>query len=111
MRGCILIAAARSQVRLDSHVGAAVSVSHAKEQTMTRSMLVFVMLSVVAGCSTGNLTDSTANRSTPTLAYPAGPFGYTQGSTIQNIEYIGKVPTAGTEDFSQLMMSKVSLGD
>jgi len=72
----------------------------------------------VVGCSPAKYTgaDDTANR-TPTgaaLNYPAGPYGYTEGQIMQNIDFVGKSDpngAAGTADYEALPMQKVSLAD
>ncbi len=70
------------------------------------------LVSVVAlavGC--GPPTDPTPNRPAPTTGdYPPGPYGYGQGTTIANLNFIGKISPAPT-DYSQLPMQPISLGD
>jgi hypothetical protein len=59
----------------------------------TKLLSVLAVLSMAA-CSQ---TDSTSNRQggdTP-ADYPAGPYGYVQGSIMGDLEFIGKLPPAG----------------
>jgi hypothetical protein len=42
--------------------------------------------------------------------YPVGPYGYTAGTTIANLQFVGKQSDAPT-DYSQLPMKELSLGD
>jgi len=72
----------------------------------------------VVGCSPAKYTgvDDTANRQPAAqgLAYPAGPYGYTEGQIMQNIDFVGKVDpagAAGTADYDTLPLQKVSLAD
>jgi hypothetical protein len=64
---------------------------------------------VVAGC--GAPTDSTPNRmGVGSADYPLGPYGYAAGTTIANLQFVGKQSDAPT-DYSQLPMKELSLGD
>ena len=66
-------------------------------------------LAMASGC--GAPTDPTPNRPAPTSGdYPPGPYGYAQGTTIANLEFIGKQSPTAT-DYSMLPMQPISLGD
>lgn len=70
---------------------------------------VVVAWLALAGC--GAPTDPTPNRAPPPSAdYPAGPYGYGQGTTIANLSFLGKQsPTA--VDYSSLPMNAIALAD
>ncbi|HEX8951905.1 MAG TPA: redoxin family protein [Polyangia bacterium] len=64
---------------------------------------------LAAGC--GAPTDPTPNRPPPATGdYPPGPYGYGQGTTIANLEFIGKESPTAT-DYSMLPMQPLALGD
>jgi hypothetical protein len=70
---------------------------------------IFVLTLVAAGC--GAPTDPTQNRAPPTSGdYPAGPYGYGQGTIMANLNFIGKQSDAPT-DYSQLPMQAFTLAD
>jgi len=70
---------------------------------------IFVITLVVAGC--GAPTDPTQNRAPPTGSdYPAGPYGYGQGTTMANLNFIGKQSDTPT-DYTQLAMKSFTLAD
>ena len=65
------------------------------------------------GCSAPQHTDDTPNQQNPAnVNYVGGPYGYTQGSVIQNIQFTGKVDpqgAAGTANYGALTMAPISL--
>jgi thiol-disulfide isomerase/thioredoxin len=70
---------------------------------------IFVITLVAAGC--GAPTDPTQNRAPPTGSdYPAGPYGYGQGTIMANLNFIGKQSDAPA-DYSQLAMQAFTLAD
>jgi hypothetical protein len=70
---------------------------------------ILVLTLFAIGC--GPPTDPTQNRAPPTgNDYPAGPYGYGQGTTIGNLSFIGKQSDAPT-DYTQLAMKTFSLAD
>lgn len=70
---------------------------------------ILLLTLVVAGC--GAPTDPTPNRASSTGSdYPAGPYGYVEGTTIQNLMLIGKQSDAPT-DYTTLPMKAISLAD
>ena len=61
------------------------------------------------GC--GPPTDPTPNRmAAGSAGYPAGPYGYAQGSVMANLAFIGKDSPTPT-DYSTLPMKPLALGD
>ncbi|HWE30138.1 MAG TPA: redoxin family protein [Polyangia bacterium] len=73
--------------------------------------LAAVILGGLFAIGCGPPTDPTPNRAPPTGAdYPAGPYGYGQGTTIANLEFIGKQSPTAT-DYSLLPMQPISLAD
>ncbi len=67
------------------------------------------MLLVAAGC--GAPTDPTPNRAPPTGSdYPAGPYGYGQGTTMANLNFIGKRSDTST-DYSLLPMQPITMAE
>ena len=67
------------------------------------------------GCST-TYVDPTLNQgnNNNNVKYPAGPYGYVQDETIENIQFIGKVDPGGINggaDYTTLKMNYVSLAD
>src|SRR5262245_20562881 len=69
--------------------------------------------SLLFGCSH---VDNTKNRmdtggTMSAVDYPAEPYGYQVDNTIQNIEFLGKVPKSASDDYASLPMQKVSLSD
>lgn len=79
-----------------------------------KKILVAVVGLVAVGCG-GTHTDPTMNQMNPNqmgLNYPSGPFGYAQGSVIQNIQFSGKIDpagAAGTNPYTSLPMQPISL--
>ncbi len=71
----------------------------------------FVVIAVLALIGCGAPTDPTPNRPPPSSGdYPPGPYGYGQGTTIANLDFIGKVSPMPT-DYSTLPMQPITLGD
>ena len=69
----------------------------------------FVLVSLLAfvGCSAP--TDPTPNRAAPSNGgYPAGPYGYVQGSVIDDLQFIGK-HTDSYVDYTTLSMQTITL--
>jgi thiol-disulfide isomerase/thioredoxin len=72
------------------------------------AVLIFVA-SAALGC--GAPTDPTPNRAAATSGdYPAGPYGYGQGTTMGNLQFVGKHSDSAT-DYSTLPMQAVSMAD
>jgi hypothetical protein len=74
-----------------------------------------VAASALGGCS-GKGVDPTMNQVAPTGTsnYPAGPYGYAQDSTIENLQFIGKSDPSGatgTANYTGLTMQPVQLSD
>jgi hypothetical protein len=71
------------------------------------------MALAMVGCSAGTHIDDTPNQQNPAnVNYVAGPYGYTQGSVIQNIQFVGKVDpdgAAGMANYGALTMAPISL--
>lgn len=80
---------------------------------MRTSILISLFL---VGCSGGGThIDNTPNQQmmAEDVNYPPGPYGYTQGSIIQDIVFLGKA-AAGLNDntpYAALPMKRMSLGD
>lgn len=71
----------------------------------------FVIIAAFALIGCGAPTDPTPNRPAPSNGdYPAGPYGYGQGTTIANLNFIGKSSPMPT-DYSALPMQPITLGD
>ena len=71
----------------------------------------FVIIAAFALIGCGAPTDPTPNRPAPSNGdYPAGPYGYGEGTTIANLNFIGKTSPMPT-DYSTLPMQPISLGD
>lgn len=71
------------------------------------SILVVPML--LAAC--GAPTDPTPNRAPPTSGdYPAPPYGYGEGTTMANLNFIGKDSPTAT-DYSTLPMQPITMAD
>lgn len=76
---------------------------------MRLAMLAMIALGSLAGC--GAPTDPTPNRPAATGGdYPAGPYGYAQGTTIGNLSFIGKQSDTHV-DYSTLQMQALTLED
>jgi hypothetical protein len=74
-----------------------------------RLVVAIVTLGLIAGC--GAPTDPTPNRSASGDAdYPAGPYGYAAGTTISDLNFIGKQSDSAV-DYSTLPMQALTLGD
>ena len=70
---------------------------------------VVVTLLALVGC--GPPTDPTPNRALPSSAdYPAGPYGYGQGTTMANLSFLGKQSPTAT-DYTGLPMQTITLAD
>lgn len=69
----------------------------------------FVIIAVLALIGCGAPSDPTPNRAPPSSGdYPPGPYGYGQGTTIANLNFIGKQSATAT-DYSTLPMQPISL--
>jgi thiol-disulfide isomerase/thioredoxin len=76
-----------------------------------RMRLVVVMLALVAAAGCGAPVDNTPNRPAPSTGdYPAGPYGYTAGTTISNLSFIGKQSDFPT-DYTQLPMQRIEMAE
>lgn len=79
-------------------------------------VLAFMVGLALAGCSQTYVDDS-MNRGGGNggdATYPAGPYGYAVGSTISNINLVGKMDPNGpngTADYSAMPMQQIKLGD
>ena len=77
---------------------------------------VLISLFFAVGC-TGNVMhiDNTPNQQMQAedVNYPPGPYGYTQGSIIQDIVFLGKAAASPTDNtaYASLPMKRISLGD
>ncbi len=81
-----------------------------------RNIVFVVAIGALAGCSSGPKVDDTMNIGGGDQAqnYPAGPYGYVQGSIIENIKFITKEDPAGASgsaDYSTLQLQAKSLAD
>lgn len=66
---------------------------------------------VVGGIGCGAPSDPTPNRAPPAGAdYPAGPYGYGQGTTMENLSFLGKQSATAT-DYTPLPMQTFALAD
>ena len=66
---------------------------------------------VVGGIGCGAPSDPTPNRAPPASAdYPAGPYGYGQGTTMENLSFLGKQSATAT-DYTTLPMQTFALAD
>jgi hypothetical protein len=65
------------------------------------------------GCDSGPPTDDTPNQMVQSSNYPPGPYGYVQGSVIENIQFLGKNAddNVNAPSYSQMMMQPVQLAD
>ena len=73
------------------------------------SILAVIVAGGLAGC--GAPTDPTPNRAPATGAdYPAGPYGYGEGTTLGNLNFVGKRSDTST-DYSTLPMQAISMAD
>jgi len=71
--------------------------------------LTILVLAVVAGCSPPS--DPTPNRAAPSNGdYPPGPYGYGQGTTMGDLEFVGKQSPTST-DYSMLPMQTINMSD
>lgn len=82
-----------------------------------RAMVLASLLIGFAGlCGCGGKTDPTMNRMNMMGAqnYPPGPYGYAQGTVIENINFLAKADPAGASgsaDYAQLPLQALSLAD
>src|SRR5438067_11247638 len=78
-----------------------------------RTTIFATMALAMVGCSAGTHIDDTPNQQNPAnVNYVLGPYGYTQGSVIQNIQFVGKVDpqgAAGMANYGALTMSPITL--
>ena len=71
----------------------------------------FVIFAVLALIGCGAPTDPTPNRPAPSSGdYPPGPYGYGEGTTMGNLQFIGKQSDVAT-DYSTLAMQPITMGD
>ena len=71
----------------------------------------FVFIAVLALIGCGPPTDPTPNRPAPTSGdYPPGPYGYGEGTTMGDLQFIGKESDVVT-DYSTLPMQPITMGD
>ncbi len=74
------------------------------------SVVGLLSMGALTGCSAP--TDGTPNQMTPTNVdpnYPAGPYGYVEGSTVENYKFVGKIPVAG--DYTGQAVRDLYLGE
>lgn len=69
---------------------------------------------LASGCG-GAPADNTANKTGTEVTqhdadYPAGPYGYTQGSVVSDYKFLGKTPTA-TDTYAALPLRDLYLGE
>jgi hypothetical protein len=82
---------------------------------MRTSILISMFL--VGACNGNTMhVDNTPNQQMQAedVNYPNGPYGYTQGSIIQDIVFLGKADPAGAAGnaaYASLPMKRISLGD
>ncbi len=79
-----------------------------------RISIVLALSFGVVGCSNAPHVDDTPNQMNQAGTYPAGPYGYVQGSVIENIKFIGKEDPAGPTGmatYDGLALKPVSLAD
>jgi hypothetical protein len=78
-----------------------------------RNTILAAMAMAAFGCSSGPHIDNTPNQMNPAdTNYPAGPYGYSQGSVIQNIGFSGKIDpggASGTADYANMPLSPITL--
>jgi hypothetical protein len=83
---------------------------------MKRALLVitsfvsFLAVGPLTGCS--GPTDPTMNRPDPTPLdpnYPVGPYGYVEGSTVEDYKFVGKTPSGG--DYASAAVRDLYLGE
>jgi thiol-disulfide isomerase/thioredoxin len=85
-------------------------VIEAEDQVRLVAGIVAVVF-VVAAMGCGAPTDPTPNRAPPAGAdYPAGPYGYGQGTTMANLSFLGKQSPTAT-DYTPLPMQPITLAD
>src|SRR6476659_635005 len=68
---------------------------------------------VAAGWDSGPKMDDTMNQMPAAQDYPAGPYGYVQGSVIENIVFLGKNSEndLNAADYASMSMKQVALAD
>jgi hypothetical protein len=73
---------------------------------------ISLCLIALAGCNAPPRVDPTPNQmlAAEDANYPAGPYGYWQGSTIQDIVFLGK-HFDSSANYTQIPMQRISLGD
>jgi hypothetical protein len=80
-----------------------------------RGALAIVASLVLVGCGEVKHVDDTMNQQmNADPNYPPGPYGYVQGSTIQDIRFSGKVDpngAGGSASYADLQMQPIALGD
>jgi len=71
----------------------------------------FVFIAVLALIGCGPPTDPTPNRPAPTSGdYPPGPYGYGEGTTMGDLQFIGKQSDVAV-DYSTLPMQPITMAD
>ncbi len=74
------------------------------------SVAGLLCMGALTGCSSP--TDNTQNKMDPASTdpnYPAGPYGYVEGSTVADYKFVGKVPVNG--DYANLPVRDLYLGE
>jgi hypothetical protein len=78
-----------------------------------RTSILATMALAIFGCSAPVHTDDTPNQQNPAdTNYVPGPYGYSQGSIMQNIQFTGKVDpggAAGMADYNTMPMAPITL--
>jgi hypothetical protein len=69
----------------------------------------------VFGCSNEPKVDDTPNQVSPNNDYPPGPYGYVEGSVMENVNFVGKLdpqgPVAGASEYDALPMANLALAE
>jgi hypothetical protein len=81
---------------------------------MRHSFIALVSVFIISGCAGGPKVDDTPNQMSGAANYVPGPYGYAQGSVIENIQFIGKLDPAGhagTALYEGMPMKEFSLAD
>lgn len=81
-----------------------------------RNLVLVMAVGALTGCNSGPKVDDTMNIGGGGQAemYPPGPYGYVQGSVVENIKFIVKEDPAGDKgeaDYSALQLQTKTLAD
>jgi hypothetical protein len=76
-----------------------------------KATLVLAIALGMFGCDAAPKVDDTPNQASQAGTYPAGPYGYVQGSVIENIKFLGKVDPTGSSAYDGLPMKDLSMAD